>query len=231
MTVQPALESAPSRAAGGRALPFPPHRRFENFLPEPLVSDLVAWTIANEDGFEPAPVFYGAGGRESRIDPSFRKTFRLRDLGPFADPIKGHLDARRGEILSSVGHQGPDPASIELELNAYGDGGRFRPHIDIPVGENRRNIGERAGQDRTVSAVFYFHKRPKAFTGGALRLYRFGAAPGEHDDTGNGSIAFEPQFNSLIAFPAWALHSVDAVHCSTQAFADSRFALNCWLCR
>lgn len=110
-----------------------------------------------------------------------------------------------------------------------GDGGHFAQHIDIPVGPNRRTVGEQPGEDRFISAVYYFFAEPKRFSGGALRLYRFGADPAACGDSD--SIAFEPLQNRLVIFPSWARHSVDRVTCSSEEFADYRFALNCWFCR
>jgi Rps23 Pro-64 3,4-dihydroxylase Tpa1-like proline 4-hydroxylase len=80
-----------------------------------------------------------------------------------------------------------------------------------------------------ISAVDYFFREPKGFTGGALRLYRFGADPsdcGERD-----CVAFEPVQNRVVIFPSWARHGVERVSCPSAEFADFRFALNCWFCR
>ena len=77
-----------------------------------------------------------------------------------------------------------------------------------------------------ISAVYYFHREPKAFSGGALRLYRFGVDP--HDPASEAdSVAFEPRQNSLVCFPSWAVHKVDLVRCASDRFEDFRFGLNC----
>ena len=210
--------------------PLPPSLVIENFLPEPDRAALVEWALASEEEFAPAGIFTGKGGREHRLDPTFRKALRHEGIGPFEALFRKHLIARSAEIASATGYRGPPPASFEFELNAYGDGAHFRPHIDIPIGKNRRTVGAQEGEDRVISAVYYFYREPKAFSGGALRLYRFGAdahAPGAEA----ASIAFEPRQNALVCFPSWAMHKVETVHCPSGRFADYRFGLNCWFCR
>jgi Rps23 Pro-64 3,4-dihydroxylase Tpa1-like proline 4-hydroxylase len=76
-----------------------------------------------------------------------------------------------------------------------------------------------------LSAVYYFHRMPKAFSGGCLRLHRIGARPG---DIG---MDVTPIDNSLVVFPSWAPHEVLPVRCLSGAFGDSRFAVNCWVYR
>jgi Rps23 Pro-64 3,4-dihydroxylase Tpa1-like proline 4-hydroxylase len=66
---------------------------------------------------------------------------------------------------------------------------------------------------------------PKAFRGGALRLYAIG------DSGGRTFIDIEPVQNGLLVFPAWVPHEVMPVHCPSKRFIDLRFASNCWVCR
>lgn len=210
--------------------PFPPYLVLEDFLPEQNRAALVEWAIASEALFKPAEIFTGSGGRKHRLDPTFRKALRHQGIGPFEALFRDHLLAKSQEIASATGYRGPPLTSLEFELNAYGDGAHFRPHIDIPVGPNRRAVGAGEGEDRVISAVYYFYREPKAFSGGALRLYRFGAdahAPGSEAD----SIAFEPRQNGLVCFPSWAMHKVETVYCTSDKFEDYRFGLNCWFCR
>ena len=91
-------------------------------------------------------------------------------------------------------------------------------------------MGAGEGEDRVISAVYYFYREPKGFSGGALRLYRFGA-DAQDPAADAGSIAFEPRQNSLVCFPSWAKHKVEAVSCPSGKFEDYRFGLNCWFCR
>jgi Rps23 Pro-64 3,4-dihydroxylase Tpa1-like proline 4-hydroxylase len=71
-----------------------------------------------------------------------------------------------------------------------------------------------------LSGVYYFHRRPKAFAGGELRLHAIGD-PDRFVD-------IEPVHNALLVFPAWAPHEVRPISCPSGAFVDARFAVNCW---
>jgi Rps23 Pro-64 3,4-dihydroxylase Tpa1-like proline 4-hydroxylase len=46
-----------------------------------------------------------------------------------------------------------------------GDGAFFTEHKDIAVEDNK------FGVRRIITAVYYFHRLPKAFSGGVLRIY------------------------------------------------------------
>ena len=208
---------------------MPPHGRIDGFLAERESQVLLDWAISEEPAFKPAEVFYGEGGAKRRLDPSRRNALKHGGLGAMAPMMRSALTSALPRIMAAAGYIGLEPRSIEFELNAYGDGAHFAPHIDIPLGQNRRPAGERKDEDRVISAVYYFYSEPKAFEGGALRLYRFGADP---DTAGpQDSVAFEPLQNSLLVFPSWAMHEVEPVHCSSERFADFRFGLNCWFCR
>jgi len=203
---------------------MPPHGRLDGFLAEAERRALLDWAIAAESGFKPAEVFYGDGGSQARLDPMHRHALKHVGIGPVEPVMRERLLGALPQIMAAAGYTGPEPRSIEIELNGYGDGAHFAPHLDIPL---KRRGGEH--EDRLISAVYYFHSEPKAFSGGALRLYRFGVDPetaGLED-----SIAFEPVQNSLVVFPSWAMHGVEPVHCPSNRFADFRFGLNCWFCR
>jgi SM-20-related protein len=206
---------------------MPPHIQMFDILREDELAELQNWAIGNENLFEPAKVF-SPGGHTQAINVDRRTALKLRDFGPMAPMLRQRLMERLPEIMKGTGYSGPQPTSLEFELNAYGEGGHFGAHMDVSAGPNRRPVGAKPGEDRVISAVYYFYKEPKAFSGGALRLFPFVA--GKHSTESN-SVAYEPQQNSLVAFPSWAWHQVERVSCPSDSFADYRFGLNCWFCR
>jgi SM-20-related protein len=208
--------------------PLPPYVQLEGFLPAELHGALLKWVLANEAKFRAATVANRLD-ENSRIDPEVRIAQTMRDLGPARAAIEAKLLDALPALIAATGIKGPEPRSLELELAAHGDGAHYDAHLDIPVGEGRRSIGARPGEDRVLSAVYYFYNAPKAFSGGELRLYRFGAKPTEEKAGSRVDIA--PINNSLVAFPSWATHEVRRVSCPSGAFRDYRFALNCWFCR
>jgi len=203
--------------------PMPPHAQFHDFLDAGLHEALLRWAADHRSDFEPATVTKNKAGHGDRLDPDVRVALKLGEFGPIKAPLSERLLAALPEAMKAVGNLGPEPRSLELELTAYGDGAHFKPHLDIPIGQDRKPLGARKGEDRVISAVYYFHNRPKGFSGGNLRLFRFGS-----DDD---AVSIEPIDNSLVVFPSWARHQVEQVRCPSGDFADYRYAVNCWYCR
>lgn len=209
--------------------PMPPYAQITDFLDAGLHQRLLDWVGDRQQDFEPATVTKGKDGQGDRLDPDVRIALKLRDLGPHKAILSERLLASLPRIMAAVGCSGPEPRSLELELTAYGDGAHFKPHLDIPIGSDRKPLGARQGEDRVISAVYYFHNRPKGFSGGRLRLFRFGSDPAQWPEAD--SVAIEPIDNSLLVFPSWAQHGVERVSCPSGDFNDYRYAVNCWYCR
>lgn len=209
---------------------LPPFARISAFLPEEDHRRLLEWVISIRDEFRPATVSKGRPKRTFSVDPERRIGLTTRKFGPLEPMLRERLLGALPELMAATGTGGPPPASLELELAAHPDGAYYRPHIDIPVGPGRQPIGARPGEDRVLSAVYYFHAEPKGFSGGQLRLYAFGPTP-MAGEQGRRHVDLEPTRNSLIAFPSWVPHEVRPVICSSGQFRDYRFALNCWYCR
>lgn len=205
---------------------IPPHGQLRDFLPADEHGDLLVWVMANQHRFTPATIKRDPA-KPSMVDETARIALRLRDLGPLETVLRERLLDALPAVMAAAGAQEPAPRSLELELTAYGDGAFYGPHLDLPIGPDRKPLGANPGEDRLISGVYYFHARPKQFEGGELHLYPFG--PGDGDDEAGMSI--EPIDNSLAVFPSWARHAVRPVRCTSGNFADYRFALNCWYCR
>lgn len=203
--------------------PLLPHGQFDDFLPPDEHQALLDWAIAGEDRFQPAKVTRGTLGDHDQVEAEFRIALKRPDLGPHEERFRRRLMEFLPKAMAAIGASGPPPTSIELEVTAYGDGAHFARHQDIPIGANRSTLGSAAGEDRLISAVYYFHRLPRQFTGGALHLYPIGAA--------SGGIDIDPRDNRLVVFPSWAPHSVEPVSCPEGRFAQFRFAVNCWFCR
>ena len=210
--------------------PLPPHVQLRSFLPEPEHGELLRWALANADAFRPATIT-GKPGAAERVDQGQRIALTAAIPARSEGVLQTRLLAALEEITDSVGYAGSPPRSLELELAAHGNGAHYKPHLDIPLGEKRTPLGAAPGEDRVLSAVYYFHRQPKGFSGGALRLHRFGADWDREDADPGTFVDIEPVDNSLVAFPSWAMHEVRPVSCPSGRFEDYRFALNCWFCR
>jgi len=192
---------------------MPPCQVRRDLLSPDECRDLLSWALDNEARFGPAALDKGL------IDPAIRRSLSLRDLGPFSDLFEGKVRAMVPELIGQLRVTPFTTGEIELELVAHNDGAHFALHGDLYTG------GASARGDRMLSAVYYFHRVPKAFSGGCLRMHRIGAMP---SDMG---VDIAPDQNNLVVFPSWAPHEVLTVHCPSGAFGDSRFAVNCWVYR
>ena len=112
-----------------------------------------------------------------------------------------------------------EPARAELSLVAHGDGAFLTRHVDFL----RRGT---APTMRMLSGVYYFHRRPRSFEGGALRLHEIG--PRSRDAR---FVDVEPDHNSMAFFGAFVSHEVMPVRVPSGRFEDSRFAINFWIHR
>jgi Rps23 Pro-64 3,4-dihydroxylase Tpa1-like proline 4-hydroxylase len=190
---------------------MPSFRVLPEFLAPDEAARLLDYAEANAAAFKPTEV----GARDkARIDPSLRVSSSLRGLGPTGPLLKGKLEDMAGDLTAALRMSPFTVSSVELQLVAHGDGAFYRRHIDTGTATDLSSI-------RVLSGVYYLHRAPKRFAGGALRLYAIGDA--------DRFVDVEPLHNSLLVFPSWAPHEVMPVSCPSGAFMDSRFAVNCWL--
>jgi Rps23 Pro-64 3,4-dihydroxylase Tpa1-like proline 4-hydroxylase len=201
-------EDIPPRAS------MPPYCVYRDFLDSDMHARLLAWVIQNEPKFEPTVVGDG------KHDPSRRVSLGVHDFGVLKALLRQRMLDLVPTLLEDLRVTSFEPSNVELELVCSNDGAFFKRHIDTFIRASRR------ASDRILSAVYYFHTEPKAFSGGTLRLYPFGAT--ETDDQ---FVELQPEQNTLLAFPSWVLHEVLPVRCPSRRFCDSRFNVNFWVHR
>jgi SM-20-related protein len=212
------MRDSPGMTAADEAEPapparsiMPPFRVLEGFLQADEVDRLLAHVATHEAAFTATHV----GDKAAiRLDPAIRVSSSTDDLGQFRPLLRNRLKGMAQALTAELKLSPFGAARVELELVAHGDGAFYRRHIDTQTATERSHI-------RVLSGVYYFHRQPKRFTGGALRLYAIGD-PARFAD-------IEPTHNSLVVFPSWAPHEVRPVSSPSGQFMDSRFAINCWL--
>ena len=143
-----------------------------------------------------------------------------RTLGDLKQELRGRFRAALPAVLRQLGAEAFEPGRIELEMVAHGDGAFFTEHSDIAVEDNKFVVR------RVITTVYYFHRLPKAFSGGVLRIY-----PLAGSKNSTAFVDIEPTNDALVFFPAWFPHEVLPVACPSGRFEDSRFAINCWIHR
>ena len=191
----------------------PPHLVLGDFLGEETAAGLLEYALAHEAAFGPTRV---GDPKSDEITSKIRVSVGTRELGAYRKILRDRLLERMPELIQRLRVTPVTEPRFELELVAHNDGAFYKRHIDTQMIGDRRHI-------RVLSGVYYFHTRPKAFTGGALRLYAIG------DPDYETFTDIEPGHNTMLVFPAWAPHEVMPVSCPSQRFSDSRFAVNCWV--
>ena len=200
---------------------FLPIAQREQFLPADELEGLRSYVLASAARFKPATV--RRDGRE-RIDEEHRIAATLEDFGELESTIRARFAEALPDLMEETGLTGAPPTNLELQIAAHGDGAFYGAHVDNAVGQSR--AADPSKPDRTLSAVYYFHFEPKAFSGGQLRLFSLGGEPGAAGDLN--FVDIEPIQNRLVVFHSWVQHEVLPVTCPSGEFRAYRFAINCW---
>jgi SM-20-related protein len=184
----------------------------EDFLGGAVADQVLQYAIAHESDFFPSKV---ALSDEGIIDESRRISKVNSEIAPVMPLLESAIRKAVEDAIPKLGLVNVDSYLLEPELTWSGDGAFFKMHTDT--------LRYRANH-RVMTMVYYFHKQPKAFTGGQLRLHGLGA----HANSGTYQ-EIEPRLDRAVFFPSWFPHEVLPVQCHTGAFADGRFAMNCWV--
>ncbi|MEU3479790.1 2OG-Fe(II) oxygenase [Streptomyces sp. NPDC033753] len=166
-----------------------------------------------------------------RLKPSM---IRDRELVPEMRRSRSYQDFAAPELLSAIEDVreaaehtlGVDCRYTEPSygLNVHNDGDYYRPHQDTSAEYDSR---------RLLTFVYYLHRTPRPFGGGELRVFD-AALPLHMEPTGDWEERtwrdWEPEHDSIVFFLPTAWHEVRPVVCPGGQHADSRFAVNGWLC-
>jgi SM-20-related protein len=195
----------------------PAHGRIANWLGPQTVARLLDYAQSQRENFFVSGVGHGDN---KRIDLTIRRSSKLKNLDDLKDELRERARAALPAMCEQLGTAPFEPSKFELELVAHGDGAFYTRHRDTDIRQS--GLINR----RLISAVYYFHRSPKSFSGGALRIYSFEATA----DRGT-FVDIEPTNDTLVFFPSWFPHEVLPVVCPSGRFEDSRFAINCWVHR
>jgi len=188
----------------------------DEFLGQQELEELICYALEHEAEFQNSEVLSpnASGGV---IDYEHRRSRVLMDLGKHQEVILKRIRCVLQKVLDRLGIEEFPVVRTEAQITASNDGDFFRPHTDS---------GQETVTSRRIAFVYFFHREPRQFSGGELRL---------HDPRGNAQTSsyqsIIPQHNQIVFFPCSVLHEITQVECQSQAFADSRFTLNGWLHR
>jgi Rps23 Pro-64 3,4-dihydroxylase Tpa1-like proline 4-hydroxylase len=181
----------------------------DEFLAPQELQELTQFTLAHESDFRTSEVV-GRDAMQGGIDEEHRRSRVLTDLGKYQDLILSRIQLALPLALSRLNMDEFPITNAETQITASNDGDFFKCHADN---------GHHNTASRQLTFVYFFHREPRQFNGGELRL---------HDSLG-GFQSIVPEQNQIVFFPCSTTHEITPVDCPSGLFADSRFTLNGWL--
>jgi SM-20-related protein len=190
------------------------------FLAPQEVERLTSFILEHEKDFRASEVIspVAEGGV---VNYEHRRSRVLMDLGSYQDLMLNRINAVLPEVLEKLGMEKCAIARVEAQVTASGDGDFFRFHSD--------NGSERV-ESRYLTFVYFFHREPRQFEGGELRIHDARFEGAEYVSEGTYQ-TITPQQNQIVFFPCELMHEITPIRCASGLFADSRFTLNGWLRR
>jgi SM-20-related protein len=196
----------------------------DEFLAPQELDELRRFTLEHEDGFSASEVISptpDGGVVGGIVNYEHRRSRVLMDLGGFEGLMLDRIKAALPQVLQTLGMEEFSVAGAELQVTASNDGDFFRFHSDN---------GSDPVALRHLTFVYFFHREPRQFEGGELRIHDARLEEGRYLSEGSYQ-TIVPEQNQIVFFPCELLHEITPVNCSSGLFADSRFTLNGWLRR
>jgi len=191
---------------------------FDEFLTPAELNALQQYVLAQETQFQISEVL-SPGITGSAIDYEQRRSRVLMDLGGHERMIVDRLLTCLPRVLQKWGRDPFVTSRIETQTTASNHGDFFHCHSDNAADEVA---------SREVTFVYFFHREPKQFTGGELRIYDSRRENENYLPTANYRTVV-PEQNQLVMFASGLSHEITPVDCPSGQFADSRFTVNGWI--
>jgi SM-20-related protein len=135
----------------------PPYGSISNWLGPETVQRLLDFAQMRRDSFVPT----GIGHAETaKVDVNIRRSSRVKDLGDLKKELRTKIREVLPAMFRRLGADVFEPGRLEVEMVAHGDGAFFTEHRDTAI------EGQKLVVRRVISAVYYFHRLPKSFSGG-----------------------------------------------------------------
>ncbi len=199
----------------GRDLQPAPFTIINNFLSESEREDLLRRAITSENEFAPASVLVG---EKNIVDKDERDTHVLFLTPEESRVFLTKLEAQLQGVFTLFQLEHKTVKKIEIKSSVHKQGGFFKIHHD--------GFCHIRGSERCISWVYYFHQRPKVYTGGDLALFDSTTEEENHCYSPLHYTRHIPGDNQLIFFPSSYYHCVTPVHLSNSDFSGCRFALS-----
>lgn len=190
----------------------------DEFLAPPELEDLTRFTLEHQADFQTSEV-YSAKVDRGVVSDEYRRSRVLMDTPEQQEMILARVKSVLPQVLEKLGMEEFTIADVEVQITASNDGDFFQCHNDN---------GSEGVSARHLTFVYFFHREPRQFEGGELRIHDSHLQNGVYVSDGSYQ-TIVPQQNQIVFFPCELMHEITAVKCPSQDFADSRFTLNGWL--
>ena len=192
----------------------------DEFLTPAELNTLRQYVLEQEPRFEISEIL-SPGLTGGAVDYDHRRSRVLMDMGGHERAIVNRLVTCLPRVLQKWGRDPFPIARIETQTTASNQGDFFHCHVDN---------GAEVVAAREITFVYFFHREPKPFRGGELRIYD--SRRENHNYVPTGSYrTIVPEQNQLVLFPSGLWHEITPVDCPSRHFADSRFTVNGWIHR
>jgi Rps23 Pro-64 3,4-dihydroxylase Tpa1-like proline 4-hydroxylase len=191
---------------------------FDEFLVGEEWRNLVDFTFCHGAEFQATQVLSHG---EDRSDHDARRSVVLFELDGYRDLFVERLMTFFPQILVRLDYPWFPVRHVEVQLTGTGDGEFFRAHSD----DGSPEVAARA-----ITFVYFFHREPRPFSGGELRIYDT-AVDGDHVRATGPFRSIWPLQNQVVFFPSYYLHEILPVNSPSGSFFDRRFTVNGWFHR
>ena len=157
----------------------------DEFLAPQELDELLHYTLQHEAEFQSSAVI-SPSGDPGVIDYDHRRSRVLMDLGKHEQVILERIRGVLPRVLDQLGIEEFPVTHVEAQITASNDGDFFGAHSD----DAQETIAS-----RRITFVYFFHREPRQFEGGELRLHDSRASEGaacQHGQLPDDRAAAEP---------------------------------------
>jgi len=190
----------------------------DEFLTVAELNTLRQYVLEQELRFEISEVL-SPGVTGGAVDYEHRRSRVLMDLGGHETVIVNRLLTCLPRVLQKWERDPFAISRIETQTTASNHGDFFHCHSDN---------GAEVVAAREITFVYFFHREPKQFSGGELRIYDSRRENHNYVPAANYR-TIVPEQNQLVLFASGLAHEITPVDCPSGQFADSRFTVNGWI--
>ena len=178
----------------------------DEFLSPQELDALTRFTLEHEADFRTSEVISPSADSEELggiVNYEHRRSRVLMDLDQHKELMLNRIKAALPQLLDRLGMEEFSIVDVEAQVTASNDGDFFHFHSD--------NGSDRVAS-RYLTFVYFFHREPRQFEGGELRIHDARLENGTYVSAGSYQ-TIVPQQNQIVFFPCELMHEITPVNC------------------